>query len=153
MLNKKRRSLEKLQMDEVVTIGSQKYSMEQSFPNFKYFRKNGVVGWIGKLQPTDKSAIYTVEILYHPRHPRVYIRHPEVLKKAPHRYEDGRLCLYYPKDKSYTEKSIIAETIVPWTTLWLYYYEAWLEEGVWWGDEAPHSPTSSRGRRVNRRYR
>jgi hypothetical protein len=34
----------------------------------------------------------------------------------------------------------LAETIVPWTAEWLFFYEVWMEdpEGRWLGLEAPH---------------
>jgi hypothetical protein len=47
--------------------------------------------------------------------------------------------LYYPKDNSYDGRTFIADTIIPWTAEWLYFYEKWLEDGIWWGHEAPHS--------------
>lgn len=28
---------------------------------------------------------------------------------------------------------LIAKTILPWTALWLYYYELWLDTGKWLG--------------------
>ena len=137
-----------------VTIGIQEFHMKIKFPNFKFY-KNGHLsfGWIGNLKPTESSAEYTVKIQYDHRHPRVYICNPEMLKNAPHQYNDGRLCLYYPKDQSYNNMSIIADTILPWTVLWLYYYEVWIQEGVWWGPEAPHLPDSVEGRKVNRKYK
>ena len=136
-----------------VTVGVQQYQMMLKFPEFRFY-KNGCLafGWIGKLKPTEVSPFYTVKIEYHHRHPKVYILEPMILEKAPHRYGDGHLCLYYPKDKSYNEASVIADSIVPWTALWLYYYEIWLKEGVWWGPEAPHLPTSKEGQRINRHY-
>jgi hypothetical protein len=34
----------------------------------------------------------------------------------------------------------IAATIVPWLSLWLYYYEVWLATGAWEGGGISHEP-------------
>lgn len=141
------------QKPKKVTLGVQQYHMKLKFPGFKFYKKDcSNIGWIGQLKPTVNSPLYTVKIKYSDYHPKVYVLEPKILDNAPHRYEDGSLCLYYPKDMSYEETSIIADTIVPWTAEWLFYYEAWLKEGVWWGPEAPHHPNSKAGQRVNRNY-
>lgn len=125
---------------KVVSVGTQVYDMIISFPRFNYYRGSSYskAGWVGKLKPTEFSPEYTIRIEYNSRYPKVYVLEPIILDKAPHRYEDGSLCLYYPKDKSFDKTSLISKTIIPWTVEWLYFYEAWLEEGVWWGAEAPH---------------
>ena len=71
--------------------------------------------------------------------PKVFVTEPQ-LERPPHLYDDGSLCLYYPKDvgKRWERNSKIAETIIPWTALWLHYYELYLETGEWLGPEAPH---------------
>ena len=33
---------------------------------------------------------------------------------------------------------LIARYIVPWAAAWLYFYEVWLDLGVWLGPEVPH---------------
>lgn len=43
---------------------------------------------------------------------------------------------------------MIAETIVPWTALWLLYYELWLETDEWLGPEAPHQAKKQEGDNV-----
>lgn len=32
----------------------------------------------------------------------------------------------------------IADTIVPWTSLWLHHYEIWLATGIWCGKNEEH---------------
>ncbi len=44
---------------------------------------------------------------------------------------DDTLCLYYPGEWKGTE--LIAETIIPWTSEWLLYYEVWSVTGKWHG--------------------
>ena len=63
-------------------------------------------------------------------------------EKIPHTYERNyidknkqivRLCLYYPKYGEWKNYMYIADTIIPWTIEWLYYYEMWRITGEWLG--------------------
>ena len=153
MLISRKKEEKHKQVPKNITLGIQQYHIISKFPSFEFYKYScSNIGWIGKLKPTELSPLYTVKIEYHHRHPKVYVIEPKILHNAPHRYEDGSLCLYYPKDMSYSEISIIAETILPWTVEWLYYYESWLNEGIWWGPEAPHIPSSKAGQRISRNY-
>lgn len=124
---------------KTLNIALQDCAMRRYFPQFSFFRRGKHEAfWIGELQPTDTSRKYTVKVQYHPRYPKVYIIEPELIRNCPHIYPDKSLCLYYPKDRSFTSDKLIAKTIIPWTCEWLFFYEKWIEEGVWWGAEAPH---------------
>lgn len=123
-----------------LNFGMQDSHIKKKFPIFELKREGTECYWIGYLQPTANSLRYKVKIIYHPYKPKVYVLEPEVLQFAPHRYVDESLCLYHPNDHSFNGEKLIADTIIPWTSEWLYFYEVWLEEGVWWGREAPHSP-------------
>ena len=54
-------------------------------------------------------------------------------KKVPHLYSNGSLCLYYPEYQEWNYRDSWAETLIPWTSLWLFYYEIWKETGNWLG--------------------
>ena len=125
--------------EKVPDRGIQIFHLRQKFPQFQYKGK-GV--WIGTLQPTPLSPIYKIKIV-ELRHsfPHVYVLEPKIVKDAPHLYSDRSLCLFFPKDFSWSKKSLIAETIVPWTALWLYFYEWWLKTGFWYGESVEHKPT------------
>jgi len=58
---------------------------------------------------------------------------PALPANAPHRYSDGRLCLYWPKEWRWSDSESIAATIMVWTALWLEYYEVWEAVGAWLG--------------------
>ena len=82
--------------------------------------------------------------------PKVYIldnefREVERTKSIPHLYCRNKiqLCLYYPEYKEFNEFMALCETIIPWTYLWLMYYEEWLYSGEWKGGDAPHPEISS----------
>lgn len=105
----------------------------------------GVIVWEGGLRPTDVSEEYRIRISYRlHRAPRVYVLEPELSRnrkgeKIPHRYAEGCLCLYYPGYGEWSPKMFIAETIVPWTALWLYHYEVWHATDEWLGGGIEHA--------------
>lgn len=126
-----------------VTIGQQVAKMKRDFPSFAYRRRNNIPTWYGTLQPTGNSPAYDVKIVYQyanrrSKPPKVWILSPDIHPKAPHRYSDESLCLYYPAERSWTPHKFISETIVPWSALWLAFYEVWLETNHWYGPEAAH---------------
>ena len=96
--------------------------------------------WRGPLQPSETSPSYLVEIrLRPPGLPGVRVLSPRLRQDAPHRYGDGTLCLYWPRDWRWQPRSLLYQTIVPWTALWLFYYELWLDTGQWLGPSS-HDP-------------
>src|SRR5437660_934167 len=86
------------------TIGFQVAAMQEFFPQFRYQRIRNRPTWTGILKPTPQSPEYLVRIDYRiGYHPKVYILSPEIVPDAPHRYHsDKSLCLYYPKDGSWS---------------------------------------------------
>jgi len=128
-----------------LTIGQQMGAMQHHFPHFAYGRPNNVPTWRGTLQPTETSPEYLVKVTYRqPKAPNVWILSPALRSDAPHRYSDGSLCLYYPRDQSWRPDMFIAKTIVPWAALWLAFYELWLRTGEWHGPQAPHGKVKRR---------
>ncbi len=94
---------------------------------------------VGELKPTARSTIYTIEIRYNlSQPPKIQVLNPELTinfngDKIPHVYPGNRLCLYRPKYNEFIYSDYISDTIVPWTSLWLYYYELWHITGEWKG--------------------
>jgi hypothetical protein len=113
--------------------------MAELHPQFQRQWERGVVTWTGTLQPTALSATYTVRVQYRLGNaPRVMIIWPQLrprddTKVIPHVYGLDRPCLYYPKFREWHPGASVAETIVPWTSLWLHYYELWHATGEWLG--------------------
>lgn len=115
-------------------------AVQYYFPQFKYKRGKESSFWIGSLQPTAESPEYRVTLVYRLGDiPKVWVESPVIRAGAPHRYPDGSLCLYYPKDCSWRSSCFLAETIIPWAAAWLAFYEIWLVTGIWYGVEAPHT--------------
>lgn len=54
-------------------------------------------------------------------------------------YKDRSICLSYPPDIIWHERSRVAELTVPWLAEWLVYYEIYLLNGNIW--EGPQSPS------------
>ena len=57
----------------------------------------------------------------------------------PHVYSNGDLRLYLPGQ--WNESMLLADTILPWTSQWLLYYELWLITGHWVGSGHTTRPT------------
>jgi len=98
----------------------------------------GVLYVYGYCQPTEHSIIYQYKVIYDPRNPlkfppKVYVTEPQIgYNDDIHMYsDDHRLCLYYPRDYSWTENSRLFDTIIPWTHKWFLYYELYLISGKW----------------------
>lgn len=120
-----------------LTIGVQVFWMRQIFPGFRFSRPTS--SWVGMLKPSDDSPEYVIRVFYKLSDiPRVNVIRPFIHEDAPHRFEDGSLCLYYFDDGSWKRDKSIARTILPWTAEWLRFYEIWLATGEWLGIEAPH---------------
>ncbi|MGG0657252.1 hypothetical protein [Rummeliibacillus pycnus] len=122
-----------------VAISQQIIAMKNTFPGFKEEWDKNTVIWTGHLKPTALSKNYTVRIAYSLNmiQPQVTVLSPKLVKRGeesiPHVYPGNKLCLFRPKRKEWTKEMLISETIVPWASLWLYYYELWHTTGEWLG--------------------
>lgn len=96
--------------------------------------------WEGHLCPTPESPLYRVRVTYGPAGvPQAFVVAPKLRADAPHVYSDGSLCLYWPVEWQWTDRESIADTIMGWVALWLYYYEVWTAVGAWMGPQSPHA--------------
>lgn len=130
-----------------LSLATQNLFVQRYFPQFTFRRENGAGVWRGTLQPNEVSPRYHVVIKYRVgKQPKVLVTKPQLRSDAPHRFPDGSLCLYWHKEWYWTADADMSETIVPWTALWLYFYELWLDVGEWLGPAAPHAPNQAAGR-------
>lgn len=82
---------------------------------------------------------YDIEMIYKSnKEPKVFIRKPALLKKTPHLFHDGSLCLYKKSNFKWKDGCSIAKEIVPLIIMWVYYYEVWQKSKKWYGKEAGH---------------
>lgn len=122
------------------TIAEQVASMRSRYPEFKtYFTSHGNMKVVGALRPTSRSNSYNFVLKYNLiDNPKTKIISP-VLKKnsndedIPHLYPGENLCLYQPQYCEFRRTDLLCDTIIPWTSLWLYYYEIWHLTGEWLG--------------------
>jgi hypothetical protein len=124
----------------VLSVHEQYAYMRRICPDFNCKVQNGRLECKGSLQPFPFTKKYKVRITYrvgefpkvHVESPALRSRHPN--EPIPHTYEGSRPCLFLPSDQSeWSAEKILAETIVPWLALWLFYYETWLSTGKWQG--------------------
>lgn len=140
----------------MVSLDEQIAAMAARWQTFQVTtRKPRSAIWEGTLDPVKRR--YRVRIsLYLPYvienvtvlqvQPRVQVldplleRHPEFEDgPVPHVYLNDEepslpfLCLFDPYAAEWSLSDLIAETTVPWTARYLYFYEGWLETGKWLG--------------------
>lgn len=128
-----------------LTIAQQQLRMNSLHPQFtaKNLARN-IVSWTGLIQPTNISETYAIKIVYEfYKKPRIDVLSPKLelvagAEELPHVYQEDNLCLYYPHRGEWHSGKFIADWIVPWTSLWLMYYETWLATGKWLGGGIEH---------------
>lgn len=110
------------------------------FTNAKSQCKCGRFELLLTLRPTESSIEYRVKFVakQNSKIVNVFVINPKIDleengKKVPHLYSDGSLCLFYPDYNEWHYTDSWLETLVPWTALWLFYYELWQETGQWLG--------------------
>ena len=124
------------------TLLQQKVALKTTYRDSECEYNKKQLLWTGKIKPTPLSKVYTVAIIYELWEvPRVGELGDELEKlddsNFPHKYEIDaekkkvRICLY--RYQEFTSYKLLADTIIPWTIEWLYYYELWLATGEWLG--------------------
>ncbi|RQW62537.1 hypothetical protein [Vibrio viridaestus] len=101
--------------------------------------------WRQQLQPTRFARKYEVLVRWYGINdiPDVEILSPNLQelangKRSPHEFlskKNTKPCLMFngKGSKDWTFNMLIAESIIPWTMEWLYYWELWLSDGEWRG--------------------
>ena len=124
-----------------LNLAIQDAQIKRRFPEFKKNALIGLAKWTGPLQPRPVSPVYMIKITYQlQKLPRVYVIDPQLAHGAPHLYKDHGLCLYWPAEWQWSPDYLIADTIIPWTSSWLLYYELWLDTGEWLGPSSHRIP-------------
>lgn len=121
------------------TIVQQVNAIKAKYSTWKVIFNAFQLKAVGIIQPTPRSEKYTVEIKFHLLKPiKIRVLNPILIlngidPEIPHMYSQETLCLYMPKYSEFKRKDYISDTIIPWTYLWLYYYEVWHTTGEWKG--------------------
>jgi hypothetical protein len=114
----------------------------------------GVLRWEFAVRPSVAGREYLVNVEYRQHGvPNVVVRAPDLValaenRKLPHVYSQDpvRLCLYLPGSAEWHRGLSLATTIVPWTYLWLDYFEEWLVSNEWQGGGMHPTPARQRRR-------
>lgn len=133
----------------VIPLITQEKLLKKHYPNcfVKRNRKSDSLTWVGQLRPTPLSKKYTVLVLLKNNKVETFVIEPKKLilyegeTKLPHVYSTPRqkLCLFFPDGKEWNRSFLISDTIIPWASEWLYYYELWLITGKWLGGGIEHN--------------
>ena len=123
----------------VQEIISQIADLKKHYMDVNYtFKKQRFIVSI-QLKPTENSMTYNVKYVIDVGSTIVNVFVDGLNKfncndlRIPHLYSNGSLCLYYPKDHEWDYHDLWSETLIPWTSLWLYFFEIWLVTGEWIG--------------------
>ena len=119
----------------------------------------GRLEWRFRAQPTPLSRSYQVTlVLARDGTPDVRVVDPELRLLAggrdlPHIYHNpDRLCLYLPGTGQWDTSKRLDLAIIPWTYLWLIYFEEWLMSDDWkGGGKHPGEDDLDEGSRALRR--
>lgn len=140
--------------DITVSIPDQYCALKHHCNGNVYIRnRDRTVVWEGTLKPSPFSRSYNVIIKYTMGTPPICVVTSPILdelangRTIPHIYpnntgiEGTKLCLYLPKNRKKKKKrtsqwqstDFLADTFLPWASLWLFYYEDWLFSDDWQG--------------------
>jgi hypothetical protein len=123
--------------ERLLTPAQQAYFLTLAFPSFRIVTARSELRCVGTPQPSPTSDKYTVDLEYRvPSRPRVRVVRPQLKlapgrTKLPHVFKENDLCLYLSGEWRPDLK--ISEYIIPWISLWLFFYEVWLVTGEWLG--------------------
>lgn len=127
-----------------LTIALQAANLKRAFPDSNVVLGHNVsLTWRGQLQPTPLSDKYIVKIKYRLNdRPQVTVLDPPLKAhngdRLPHVFKGDVLCLFRYKYFEWDGTQFIADTIVPWTSVWLFHYEIWRATGIWCGSKQEH---------------
>ncbi|MCH9269911.1 hypothetical protein [Pantoea ananatis] len=139
-----------------LTLVEQYHGLRARFPNARCYitGRNKKLVWEGAISPSPFSREYIIRLEYSPPSaPDCYVSSPNLKelsqgRKLPHTYvtpENSKLtqlCLYLPKKinpenhSEWRPQLLLSETVIPWASLWLFYFEQWLFSGKWEGGGA-----------------
>lgn len=122
----------------IVYLANQSKSLKSYGRNYKVKNYKKILTVEGNIKPTALCSEYTFKIIYKVNcRPKVLITHPEIISfddniPVPHIYGKNMPCLFYPDYDEFNKDKMISDTIIPWLSLWLYYYEVWFATGGEW---------------------
>jgi hypothetical protein len=103
--------------------------------------RTGRFTWRYSAMPSPLSRDYDIRIEFRQGgRPQIFVDGPDLHllaggRRIPHLYQQRppKLCLYLPKTYEWQSWMRLDQTVVPWATLWLFYFEEWLASDEWKG--------------------
>lgn len=97
--------------------------------------------WRYSASPSPLSRDYDIRIEFKQGSvPEVFVDGPDLQalargRRIPHLYRQNPpwLCLYLPKTHEWQSWMLLDQTVVPWTAVWLFFFEEWLSSDDWKG--------------------
>ncbi len=135
----------KFHRKSILGVREQAGRLRLGFPGFDTRVSRAWLISVGEIRPTPLSASYRVEIRYKVgKAPEVRVVSPKLScregeTRIPHMYGQEKLCLYFPPSNEWSSEMSLGHALIPWISLWLYYYELWHATGEWLG--GGHEPT------------
>lgn len=126
-------------------------ALTNRYPDSEIVLTRNELVWRGVLTPAEYSNTYEVVISHNLRQaPIVYVARPRLDvvpgKQLPHVFTLNTLCLH-TLSRSWIAARLLGDTVVPWVSEWLFFYELWLATGGVWLGEGVHPSTTPRGTR------
>lgn len=139
-----------------ISLAAQQGHLLRRYPDSRVVRRRERLIWSGMLTPAEYTATYDLLIDHQiGKPPLVYVIRPRLRlvngQGLPHVYPLNTLCLFLG-NREWHESIPIADTLVPWTSEWLLFYELWLATGGEWLGEGEHPPQGPVNRRARRRH-
>lgn len=103
--------------------------------------QRGNIRWQFECTPTPMARTYLIDVQYKVgNNPDVFVIDPYLPtlakgQRLPHVYseEPTELCLWLPSTQEWHPSLRLDQTVIPWTYLWLDYFEDWLLKTDWKG--------------------
>ena len=103
--------------------------------------RTGRFTWRYSATPSPIGRDYDIRIEFkQDSSPEIFVDAPDLHalaggQRIPHLYRQKppMLCLYLPNRCEWQPWMRLDQTLVPWATLWLFYFEEWLASGDWKG--------------------
>ncbi len=147
-------------MIQPLSLRAQKLLLGQGFPDGECSVRRNRLVWEGRVQPTAVSHSYDIRVTHELYTlPEIFLLSPNPQKMAdavipgrriPHVYSYEhpiRLCVYHPKKREWKYTMPLVTTVIPWTIMWLSFFEDWVCTDVWSGRRRTPRTRAGVGRR------
>ena len=122
-----------------VKLALQAIALRQFYPGSAIRLSTRGLAWHGAVVPSPTSRSYRLGLIARDERtrPDVYVTAPQLQPdcsgRLPHVWDDGSLCLCARGE--WRPNDLYVDTVIPWASEWLFFYEIWKATAIWMGDE------------------